>query len=85
MDVGHGISTLDVRSGVDTTISGNISGTDGTSALTKISPGKLTLAGTNTYTGGTTISAGTLQLGSGGNNRQTLHHRRDYEQHQLNI
>jgi autotransporter-associated beta strand protein len=61
-----GISTLDVRSGVDTTVSGDISGTDGTSALIKLSPGKLTLSGANTYTGSTTISAGILQLGSGG-------------------
>jgi len=57
-----GNSTLDVRSGVDTTISGIISGTNSTSALTKISPGKLILSGTNTYAGGTTISGGTLEL-----------------------
>ena len=56
------MSTLDLRSGVDTTISGIISGTNGTSALTKISPGKLTLSGANTYAGGTTISAGTLDV-----------------------
>src|SRR3954471_14169498 len=57
-----GISTLDVRSTADSTISGIISGTDGSSALTKIQTGKLTLAGANTYAGGTTISAGTLEL-----------------------
>jgi autotransporter-associated beta strand protein len=57
-----GTSTLDVRSTTDATISGIISGTDGTSALTKIQTGKLTLAGANTYAGGTTISAGTLEL-----------------------
>jgi autotransporter-associated beta strand protein len=61
-----GVSTFDVRSSADATISGNISGTDGTSALTKIQTGKLTLSGANTYAGATTISAGTLQLGSGG-------------------
>jgi len=41
-------------------------GWDGKS-LTKAGPGTLILTANNTYTGGTTISAGTLQLGSGGN------------------
>ena len=35
-------------------------------SLTKIGAGTLTLTGDSTYLGGTTISAGTLQLGSGG-------------------
>ncbi|MBK5297394.1 MAG: autotransporter-associated beta strand repeat-containing protein, partial [Vicinamibacteria bacterium] len=38
----------------------------GTGALQQFGPGTLVLTGTNTYTGGTTISAGTLQLGNGG-------------------
>ncbi len=57
-----GTSTLDVRSGVDATISGNIVGTNATSALTKISAGKITLSGSNTYAGGTAVSAGLLEL-----------------------
>jgi len=40
----------------------------GTAGLTKTTTDMLILSGANTYSGGTTISAGTLQL-SGGNNR----------------
>ena len=43
-----------------TTFSGVVSGTG---ALTKSGTGTLTLSGNNTYTGGTNVSAGTLQLG----------------------
>ena len=38
----------------------------GTGSLTKSGAGKLTLTGTNAYTGTTTINAGTLQLGNNG-------------------
>jgi YVTN family beta-propeller protein/autotransporter-associated beta strand protein len=45
-----------------TTFSGTILGTGG---LSKIGAGTLVFTGNNTYTGPTTISAGTLQLGNG--------------------
>jgi fibronectin-binding autotransporter adhesin len=38
----------------------------GTGSLEQAGTGKLTLTGDNTYAGGTTISAGTLQIGNGG-------------------
>jgi len=55
-----------VDPGVTATISAPI--VDGSSAadVTKTDQGTLILTGTNTYTGGTTISTGTLQLGNGG-------------------
>jgi fibronectin-binding autotransporter adhesin len=47
----------------DLTLSGTASGNG---ALTKMGGGTLILTGTNGYTGGTTITSGTLQLGNGG-------------------
>ncbi len=47
----------------DITLTGVISGTG---LLTKVGADTLTLRGSNTYTGATTVSAGTLQLGSAG-------------------
>ncbi len=44
----------------------------GVGALTKQGAGTLTLTDDNTYTGGTTISAGTLQLGNGGTSGSIL-------------
>lgn len=41
-------------------------GIGGTAMLTKNGTGRLTVATANTYTGGTTVNAGTLQLGDGG-------------------
>ncbi|MGN6769612.1 MAG: autotransporter domain-containing protein, partial [Rhizobiaceae bacterium] len=47
----------------DVTLSGAIGGAG---SLTKLGGGTLTLTNTNNYAGGTTISAGVLQLGNGG-------------------
>ena len=41
-------------------------GIGGTGALTKQGAGTLILTGANSYAGGTTIAAGTLQIGNGG-------------------
>jgi len=61
--LGSGGGTIEVRGGTDITVNGAISGS---SALTKIDTGTLILAATNTYSGGTTITTGTLQIGNGG-------------------
>ena len=53
-----GIDTTDATTPF--TYAGNISGIQG---LTKLGPNTLILTGSNTYTGSTTISAGTLQMG----------------------
>jgi len=61
-----------VNSGYILTLSGIISETGGPKSLTKAGDGTLTLTGSNTYSGGTTISAGVLKisnahaLGTGG-------------------
>src|SRR4029077_12304343 len=54
--------TIDTN-GNNTTISQGITGAG---QLTKLGAGILTLTGTSSYSGGTTIAAGTLQLGNGG-------------------
>ncbi|WP_432798304.1 beta strand repeat-containing protein [Poriferisphaera sp. WC338] len=52
---------LNIDGSNNTTISGVISGTDG--SLNKSGSGTLTLSGSNTHTGGTTLSGGTVVLG----------------------
>jgi autotransporter-associated beta strand protein len=60
-----GTGTINTDSGVAATINAPI--VNGSSqSLSKVGGGTLILTAANTYTGGTTISGGTLQLGNGG-------------------
>ena len=56
---GTGSNTLAAGSGA---FAGTIENTGGTLALFKLGSGQLMLCGSNTYTGGTTVAAGTLKL-----------------------
>ena len=56
-------SALVFNLSTNTTFAGVISGSGG---LTQVGGGILTLLGSNTYTGNTMVSAGTLQVGNGG-------------------
>jgi len=62
LELGYLSQVVDVNNAAGMLISGVISGTEG---LTKAGTGVLTLTGTETYTGATVISEGTLQLGNG--------------------
>jgi len=53
--------SIGAEAGSTLTISGNI---DGAQSLTKVGAGLLVLSGTNTWTGATIVSAGTLRLGA---------------------
>ena len=57
------LSSGTITTNTPTTISSILGG--GTSALTKAGNEQLTLTGANTYSGATTVSAGTLRLGDG--------------------
>ncbi|WP_395736451.1 autotransporter-associated beta strand repeat-containing protein [Prosthecobacter sp.] len=58
--------SVEVDSGVSAVLSGVISSEFLGGSLVKNSAGTLSLSGANTYTGNTTISDGTLQIGAGG-------------------
>ncbi|WP_330929728.1 autotransporter-associated beta strand repeat-containing protein, partial [Synoicihabitans lomoniglobus] len=60
IDLQSDTTQLQVTTGSSATQSGVIGETGGARPLEKIGDGTLALTGTNTYTGGTTISAGTL-------------------------
>jgi autotransporter-associated beta strand protein len=61
-----GTSTLaiDFEARLAATLTGTISGSSG--SMTFNGPGRLTLVADNTYSGATTVSAGTLAIGNGG-------------------
>ena len=59
-----GSATVSVATLESLTISGKLSDGGTARSVTKTGPGVLTLSGTDSYTGGTIISAGTLQLGN---------------------
>jgi len=63
---GVGAATLTAGGTGDTTFAGVIGNGAGTTALTKLGSGTLTLSGANSYTGDTNIDAGTLAIASGG-------------------
>ncbi len=67
VSLGFGILTTG-SDNTDSTFAGVITGASSAppTALVKTGTGRFTLTGSNTYTGPTTISTGTLQLGSGG-------------------
>ena len=64
-------TTFDLASGTSLSVTGVVSGSGANQSLTLTGGGTLTLGNTNTYSGGTTVAAGTLQatafgaLGSG--------------------
>ena len=62
--LGPSTGTLNVDGGITATVGSTIGGAG--KSLGKVGAGTLILTGDNTYTGPTTISAGTLQIGSGG-------------------
>ena len=66
-----GIGTVDVTNANVLTLSGIISGAAG-NTLTKVDTGTLNLTGANTFSGGTAIVAGTVQITNDGNLGNTI-------------
>ena len=66
--VATGARTFTFQGNGGTTISGALTNGSATVSLTKSGAGALTLLGNNSYSGTTTISGGTLQVGNGGAN-----------------
>ena len=62
VDTSLGSPTLVVNNNSDVQFDGNITNSINTVSLTKIGAGKLTLSATNTYSGTTTLNAGTLNI-----------------------
>jgi fibronectin-binding autotransporter adhesin len=64
---GNTLATLTIgNDNTSTTFSGSLQNGVNTLGLTKVGTGTLTLTSANSYTGGTIINGGTLQLGDGG-------------------
>ncbi|MFV0338426.1 MAG: autotransporter-associated beta strand repeat-containing protein [Chthoniobacterales bacterium] len=59
-------TTLSAGSGSEVTFSGDFSESGTTARIEKAGAGKVILSGDNTHTGGTTVTAGTLQVDSNG-------------------
>jgi autotransporter-associated beta strand protein len=66
IQLGDSTSTILVDATKTYTVSGVFSDGAATGTLNKTGPGALVLAGTNTYSGGTNVAGGTLQVGAGG-------------------
>ena len=68
--IGDAVNTINVLT-LESGALKDVQEINGGGAVTKSNTGTLTLLGTNTYTGATTISAGTLQVGNGGTSGTT--------------
>ncbi len=63
LELTGGNPTIKMAGGINMVVNSTVTGTNG---LVKGGLGTLTLAGNNTYSGGTTITVGTMQVGNGG-------------------